>query len=381
MRILHIGKYYPPYLGGMETVLRNLTEGLLDRDCRVTVLSAGDGPVEVIEEVGGSATGRGGRLVRASVYGHFNSQPLTPTLPGLIRREIARLDPHLVHLHLPNPLAAASWLALGADRSCDLPPLAVWYHADITRQRVGRYLVRPLVNACLKQAAGISVSSATLGANSPVLAPWQDKVGVIPFGIESAPWLAVEPALDGPFLFVGRLVPYKGLEVLLEALSHLPGAELVIVGEGPLQVPLEATVARSGLDRRVHFVGPKDAAEVAEYLARARALVLPSVDASETFGLVQLEAMAAGVPVVASDLPTGVREVGEPGRTCLLVPPNDSQALGRALGGLLENRERAREMGAAGRLRFQEKFTRDLMIDRLLDWYETLVTANGKGTS
>jgi len=380
MRILHIGKYYPPYLGGMETALRNLAEGLLDRNCEVTVLSAGDGRREIIEDVEGPITGRRGRLVRASVYGHLNSQPLTLTLPGIIRREVARLEPDLVHLHLPNPLAAASWLAVGAVRSGPLPPLAVWYHADITRQKVGRLLVQPIVKACLERAAGISVSSATLAERSPVLASWREKVGVIPFGIESNPWMTVEPSLDGPFLFVGRLVPYKGLDVLVEAVSRLPAAEVVIVGEGPLLASLTALVKKSGAEGRIHFKGPMAAPQVAEHMARARALVLPSVDASETFGLVQLEAMAAGVPVVASDLPTGVREVGEPGRTCLLVPPSDPEALSQALRGLLVNSDKAREMGAAGRLRFEERYTRRLMIDRLVNWYDSLLTATRKGT-
>ena len=376
MRILHIGKYYPPFLGGMETVLWNLTEGLLDRSCEVTVLTAGDGPLDRQETVVGPMSGRKGRLVRASVFGHLNSQPLTLTLMGLIRREIALLNPDLVHLHLPNPLAAAAWLGLAAGRSPDSPPLAVWYHADITRQRVGRFLVRPIVNRCLKQAVGISVSSETLASQSPVLALWQDKVGVIPFGIDPAPWNRITPALDGPFLFVGRLVPYKGLDVLLEALVRVPEAELVIIGDGPLESRLVEQAAKSGISRRVVFAGPMDQAGVAGHLTRARALVLPSVDASETFGLVQLEAMAAGVPVIASDLATGVREVGQPGRTCLLVPPGDVGALAGAMTRLLGDPVLADQLGAAGRLRFQDRFTREKMIDRLLVWYSSLFDIN-----
>jgi rhamnosyl/mannosyltransferase len=360
----------------METVLRHLTEGLLDRSCEVTVLSAGDGPLERRETVTGPHSGRPGRLVRASVYGHLNSQPLTLTLMGLMRREIARLNPDLVHLHLPNPLAAAAWLGLRAGRSLDSPPLAVWYHADITRQRMGRFLVRPIVNACLKQAVGISVSSATLASRSPVLTRWPDKVRVIPFGIDPSPWDQIAPALDGPFLFVGRLVPYKGLDVLFDALARVPEAELVIVGEGPLESRLVALAARLGIAGRVVFAGPMDQVGVAGHLTRARALVLPSVDASETFGLVQLEAMAAGVPVIASDLPTGVREVGESGRTCLLVPPSDVGGLARALSSLQEDSETAGKMGADGRRRFQDHFTREMMLDRLLDWYSVLVSAN-----
>jgi len=376
MRILHIGKYYPPFLGGMETVLWNLTEGLLDRSCEVTVLTAGDEPLDRQETVVGPSSGRRGRLVRASVYGHFNSQPLTLTLMGLMRREIALLKPDLVHLHLPNPLAAAAWLGLTAGLSPDSPPLIIWYHADITRQRVGRFLVHPIVNACLKQAVGISVSSETLAARSPVLAPWLDKVGVIPFGIDPAPWNQVTPTLDGPFLFVGRLVPYKGLDILLEALVRVPEAELVIVGDGPLESCLVEQAANSEIAGRVVFAGSMNQAGVAGHLTRARALVLPSVDASETFGLVQLEAMAAGVPVIASDLATGVREVGEPGRTCLLVPPGDVDALAGAMTNLLEDPESAEALGFAGRLRFRDRFTRETMIDRLLDWYSSLVSTN-----
>ncbi len=117
-----------------------------------------------------------------------------------------------------------------------------------------------------------------------------------------------------------------------------------------------------------------DQAGVAGHLTRARALVLPSMDASETFGLVQLEAMAAGVPVIASDLATGVREVGEPGRTCLLVPPGETGPLADAMTSLLDDPEFVGKLGAAGRRRFQDRFTREAMLDRLLDWYSSLIS-------
>jgi rhamnosyl/mannosyltransferase len=340
----------------------------------VTVLTAGVEALLRREKVTGPRSGKQGRLVRAPVFGHLNSQPLTLTLPGLLRREIARLEPDLVHLHLPNPLAAAAWLGLKASRTVDLPTLAVWYHADITRQRLGRFLVRPAVNGCLNQAAGISVSSKTLAARSPVLARWRNKIGVIPFGIEPEPWCGIEPSLDGPFLFVGRLVTYKGLGLLLDALAEVPAARLVVVGDGPLESELKARAGGADLAGRVTFTGPLDQGGVAFHLARARALVLPSLDVSETFGLVQLEAMAAGVPVIAADLPTGVREVGEPGRTCLLVPPGDRRELATAMATLWNDFAVAREMGAAGRIRYQEGFTRERMLDRLLAWYATLVS-------
>jgi rhamnosyl/mannosyltransferase len=145
------------------------------------------------------------------------------------------------------------------------------------------------------------------------------------------------------------------------------------VGEGPLEGALRDQVERRGLQERVAFVGTLDEDGIAARLAAARALVLPSVDASEAFGLVQLEAMGAGVPVIATDLPTGVPEVGVPGETGLLVPPGDRAALADALGKLQDDSGLARRLGQAGRKRFCASYTRERMIARLLPWYERIL--------
>jgi glycosyltransferase involved in cell wall biosynthesis len=378
MRILHLGKYYPPYRGGMETILQAMAEGLLDAGCDVTVVVAAEGAVEVREEVHGPRTGRSGRLLRTARLGLVNSQPLTPGLPGLLRRELSLGGVDVLHVHLPNPLAAAACVALRRDRVARGVPLAVWYHADITRQRVGGRIVAPLVRACLREADGICVSSAALRDGSPVLAPWRDKVAVVPFGIEPQPWTGVAPRRDGPVLFVGRLVPYKGVAVLLDALAQAPQVAVDIVGEGPLEGELRAHAARLGVASRVRFLGEMDGHGIARLLESARALVLPSIDRSEAFGLVQLEAMAAGVAVVCSALPTGVREVGLPGVTCLHVPPGDSGALAAALADIWDSEGLAARLGAAGRLRFDDQFTREVMVARMVSWYEGLL-ARGRG--
>jgi len=373
MRILHVGKYYPPALGGMETVLRDLAEGCLDRNCDVHVVTAGEGTEQRSEDIMGPRTARKGRLVRMGVQGTLNSQPLTLAMTSVLRREISGFRPDLVHLHLPNPLAAAGWLALEAMPGTTLPPLAVWYHADITRQRIGRLLAEPVVRACLSRAHGIAVSSGTLAASSRLLGEVADRVRVIPFGIEPEPWINVRGEPDNRFLFVGRLVPYKGVGVLLESMERLSGASLVVVGDGPERSRLEAVARRPELDGRIRFTGNISRTELASEMTRARALVLPSLDSSETFGLVQLEAMAAGLPVVTTDLATGVTEVGLVGRTCLVVPPGDPAALADALGQLMGDPERARTMGAEGRRRFLDHFTRDVMVEHLLAWYEELL--------
>jgi rhamnosyl/mannosyltransferase len=373
MKILHLGKYYHPYLGGMETVLRNLAEGLLDAGCQISVLTSGEEGWDQAASLVGPVTGSRGTLVRTSRHGILNSQPLNPDLLGRLRREIALQGPDLVHLHLPNPLAALAWVTLRASGLQTLPPLAVWYHADITRQRFGRHLVQHLVDVCLEQARGVCVSSRMLAASSPVLARSGRSIQVVPFGIDPAPWSAVTPTRDGPFLFVGRLVPYKGLDLLLDALAEVPAARLILVGDGPDRSALNKQAAALGIADRIRFVGSLQQEGIVDLMADARALVLASRDVSETFGLVQLEAMAAGLPVVASDLPTGIREVGVDGETCLLVPPGDAAALASAMRRLQDEPDLARRLGEAGRRRFAEHFTRQVMVARVLEWYRSLL--------
>ena len=375
MHVIHLGKYYAPCRGGMETILQEMAEGLLDAGCGVTLVTSATAARGAEEAIHGPRSGRPGRLLRAARLGLVNSQPVNPGLANLVRREIARGGADLLHVHLPNPLAAATCLWLRRDPAIRRLPLAVWYHADITRQRLGGRLVAPVVSACLREADGICVSSAALRDGSPVLAPWRGKVTVIPFGIEAGPWRAVAPRRDGPLLFVGRLVRYKGVGVLLAALAAVPAARLDIIGEGPLGPALRREVDRLGLAGRVRFLGEMDGAGIARRLGEARALVLPSLDRSEAFGLVQLEAMAAGVAVVGTDLPTGVVEVGVPGETCLRVPPGDAAALASALAAICADDGLARRLGEGGRARFDALFTRDAMVGRLLGWYRELAPA------
>jgi len=373
MKILHVGKYYPPYRGGMETALQNLAEGLLDAQCEVSLVVAGHQSVDSRESICGPVSGREGTLVRAAVCGVINSQPLTPSLVGVLRREVALFKPDLVQLHLPNPLAAAAWLGLVVTGLPDRPPMTVWYHADITRQKIAGRLIAPLIGTCLAQSAGVCVSSKSLAERSPVLQPHRDKVAVVPFGINPEPWADVSPRLDGPFLFVGRLVPYKGVNILFEAMARVPDASLVVVGEGPEKGRLLALGERLGILDRVEFVGTLDEQGIATHLSRARALVLPSVDASEAFGLVQLEAMAAGVPVINTDLPTGVPEVGVPNETGFLVAPGNSTELAAAMNRLQLDVKLAQQMGQAGRDRFKAEYARQKMIERLLGWYREVL--------
>jgi glycosyltransferase involved in cell wall biosynthesis len=384
MRILQIGKFYAPVRGGMETVLRQMCEGLLARDHEVTVLVAGTDSVDREEWIGDARGGKRGRLIRAASLAVVNSQPVVPSLPVLLRRCLATYRPDLVQLHWPHPAASlACWACLSRGRSGRVfPRLAIWYHADITRQRYGRWLLHPLMTANLRRADGIAVSSAGLREYSPLLRHWRDKVQIIPFGIDSEVWRCersaapadAEAPSECEFLFVGRLVYYKGLEPMLDALQLVPRARLVIVGDGPLRGRLAKRIRRNGLTDRVRLAGQLGDAELRALMGRACALLLPSVQASETFGVVQLEAMAAGLPVISSALPTGVAEVNLDGQTGRIVLPGDVRSLASAMEEILDQPECARAWGRAGRLHVRRHFSLERMLDELEAWYGNLLT-------
>lgn len=381
MKILHVGKYFPPYRGGMETVLENLVEGLLDAGVQVNTVVSSQDTTDSLSTIRGPESGNEGQLIRTARAGNFNSQPLNLTLISQLRRQLDTFKPDLVHLHLPNPLAVLAWSGLSQWYGSKLPPLAIWYHADITRQRWGAKLVRPLIQKALGQCAGICVSTETLGQNSVCLQNFASKIEVIPFGIQSEPWISIHPQREKSFLFVGRLVPYKGLEVLLDAMKQVPDCWLDVVGQGPLESFLEDKIRHDNLEGRVTLHGGCSAQDLSDLMSRAQALILPSLDRSETFGLVQLEAMAAGIPVITSKLQSGVSEVGIEDETCLLVQPGDAQSLSQAMQKFLNDDQLAAGMGQASRERFNNHYTREIMVRRVWEWYEKLLnTGPSKGT-
>ncbi|MFH1845207.1 MAG: glycosyltransferase [bacterium] len=355
----------------METVLRHMCEGLLQRGHKVSAIVAGTDAEERCERLSTRQTGNPGRLIRAGSLAVVNSQPLIPSLPSLLRQELNRLRPDIVQIHLPNPGACAACLAL-------LPRnfpgrLAVWYHSDIVRQRLGRWLLSPLIRSCLQRAAGIAVSSQNLARHSRLLRTFDHKVRVIPFGIDIAEWETLDRNGAGPFLFVGRLVYYKGIQCLLEALRLVPAADLVVVGSGPLLPDLRELAGREGVAERVRFAGDVSVERLREEMAAARALILPSLHESETFGLVQLEAMAAGLPVISTDLPTGVTAVNIDGVTGRVVPAADVAALARSMAEILVESAAAESWGEAGRQRVREHFSLRQMVAGLESWYEDLL--------
>jgi glycosyltransferase involved in cell wall biosynthesis len=212
-------------------------------------------------------------------------------------------------------------------------------------------------------------------ALSTELTGHEGKVEVIPFGIDQTRWQNVPPPPPGGqvrAIFIGRLVAYKGLDILLRALEQVPDMKLDIVGSGP-EGPRLKTLARAlAIADRVRFYGEYPDADLPRRMADADFLVLPSVTVEEMFGLVVLEAMAAGRPVITTAVPSAVREVNVPGVTGLEVPLRDVPALVRALETMSRDPARRRSMGEAGRKRVAERFTQQAMAERHLELYERI---------
>jgi glycosyltransferase involved in cell wall biosynthesis len=359
LRVLHVGKFYPPHRGGMETHLEALCTRLMGH-VDVRVLVSADGRRTVREVVDGVPVTRVGTLAGVA------SAALNPGLA----REIREGEADVVHLHHPNPTATLSYLASG-----HRGPLVVTYHSDVVRQRVLGALFRPVLERLMGRASAVLVSSPNYLAGSPVLRRHASRCRVVPFGVEPAEFERFDArARDavreryGPrmVLGVGRLVYYKGFQYLVSAMEGLD-AHLVLAGDGPERPALERLAARPGIAGRVSLVG--SVPDLLPYYHAASVFALPAVARSEAFGLVQLEAMACGLPVVNTSIDSGVPFVSVNGQTGITVPPASAPALAAALRALLDDAALRRRMGLAARRRVRDEFSVDRMVARTLDVY------------
>jgi rhamnosyl/mannosyltransferase len=367
MKIVHAAKFYPPVPGGMEAFVQTLSEGMA-RDWDVVVVAANDSRSTVEERL------EDVRVVRAGALGVAASVPLCPTLPVRLWHE--RAD--CVVLHEPNPVAGSALFL-----HTPAPRLVVWHHSDLVRPWWAIPTYGRLQRALYRRADCVIVSNPVLATRSSLVGCAR-RVAVIPHGVDLPRYTAIgatqravvariRAEMPGPrALFVGRFVYYKGLDVLIQSMSSWSGT-LILVGDGPLGGELRRQVAALGLSSRVVFAGNVSNGELPAYYHASDVFVLPSVAESETYGLVQVEAMASGLPVVSTNLPTGVPWVNQDGLTGLVVPPRDPAALGQALTTLMQDASLRRTLGENGRRRAATVFSRDDTVRTFRALIETTV--------
>jgi rhamnosyl/mannosyltransferase len=289
-----------------------------------------------------------------------------PIAPGLVN-EVRRLNADIIHVHLPNPIGE-----LGATLNAHTPCVCS-FHAQLGRQRALEPLYRPLRTRLLKRSRRIFVSGAAM-ASVTELAAHRGKVDVLPYGISPrlggrlSPYSGDRPVRrDGEplrLLFVGRLVYYKGIGVLLKALSLVLKANLRIVGDGADRNRLEALSVQLGVSTRVEFAGSIPDEDLIKAFADADVFVLPSVSRAEAFGLAMVEAMANGLPAISTTLGTGTDWVNLDEVSGFVVRPGDAKALAGAIERLTDRELRAR-LGAGAFERAQKMFSFDRHVDAL----------------
>lgn len=366
MNVLHLGKFYPPAKGGIETILKLVCDRT-SAEVSNRVLVANHAPGDATELSGST------EIVRLPVLKKVGAVAFCPTMPMRLAREKA----DLIVLHEPNPMALLAYYLAR-------PPgkLIVWFHSEVIRPSWRyRLFYRPFLQFALSRASRIIVASPTLAASTLQLREWQPKCVVIPYGIDvedvSAGTIQRSDAIRAEekrpiILFVGRLVGYKGVDVLLEAMRDVDAVALV-VGDGPERGALQQRARALGVDDRVRFLGEVTDQELAALYRACDLFVLPSITRQEAFGVVQLEAMTRGKPVISTDLGTGTAWVNQHGETGLVVPPRDARALHGAIQQLLSDPSRRSALGAAGAKRARAVFTVDRMIASLLSLYRDVM--------
>ncbi|MGC3968263.1 MAG: glycosyltransferase [Pirellulales bacterium] len=383
MHVCHLTKYYPPAAGGIETHVQTLARAQAAIGLRVSVICVDHrekGKVPVTEPDGdGVSVTRFPRRFQLAKW---------DCCPGLRRaiRQHRHLheQPDLLHLHTPNPTMS---LALFAARQAK--PLVITHHSDVIRQRLLGRALRLIDDRLLARAKSVFATSSNYIEGSVQLQKFRDKVEVVPLGIDLQPFTQPSPAAirfaeqirakyDGPrWLSVGRLVYYKGLDTAIRALTKVPGT-LIVVGEGPLREQWETLARELNVNQRIAWLGKVDGDRLVGLYHSATALWFPSTVHSEAFGLVQVEAMACGCPVVNTSIPnSGVSWVSVHGESGLTVAPNSFAEFADAAAQLHHDPELRQRFSITAVRRAQTLFDHHSMARRITSSYASAVQLSG----
>lgn len=371
IRVLQANKLYYPTTGGIERVVQEIAEGL--NSCM-------DMKVLVCQEKGKSISEKvnGVTVVRAKSYGVVASLPISFDYIRKLRKMSKEAD--IIQFHMPFPIGDLACLLSGYKGK-----VVVWWHSDIVRQKTMMRFYRPIMELFLKRADVIITAAQGNIDGSSYIKKYESKCRVIPFGVnpkieEQAKQYELSHYSEGyskdkevNFLFIGRLVYYKGCEVLLNAFLGLEGATLTIIGDGPLREEMLQFIKKNHIENQVTMVGKVSDEELGSYLGACDVFVLPSIVKSEAFGLVQLEAMVYQKPVINTWLESGVPEVSINDITGKTVKPGDVLELHNAMQWMINHKEERRMMGERARKRVEEEFTIEKMLDNIKSLYEEIL--------
>lgn len=364
-RVVHVYKdVYPPVDGGIERTIYHLVRLSRER-FEPSVIIASESARGGTRRIAGDV-----EVVEVPSLGRWLSTPFAPGFLPALRR--SRAD--LFHFHFPHPTGEAAYLLSGLRT-----PAVLTYHADITRQQLALRFYRPLMDRFLSRMRVIMPTTDRYMRTSEPLVPHLGRCRPVALGLPPEEYDETDATRTlgaqfrerfGAFVFfIGVLRYYKGLRYLIEALPDLPRVPLVIAGDGPERAELAARARNLGLADRVHFLGRVDHTTAVALFRSASVFCLPACERAEAFGLCQIEAMFASLPIVSTNLSTGVPEINRHEETGLIVEPRNSAELAGALRRLLNEEALRQRLGQAARQRALTHYTAGRMAEQVQQIY------------
>ena len=379
MRIIQVTPYFHPHVGGVESHVFMLSKELMKRGHEVTIYSTRfDKSLKKRDEY------KGIKIRRVPQWANLFTTPITPKMFEAISE--AKAD--IIHCHAPPPLTA--YYCAKAKKNL-MAPLVMTYHCDLELPffgggaLIGLYR-RTLGAYTLNRMDEIIVHTETYAATSRVL--WNHHPTVIPTGVDLEKF---HPDVDGSqirekicpegqrlVMFVGRLMFHKGIEYFINASKYLEDTKFLIVGDGPYRKNLEVSKLNNPKGYNVVFAGNVPDDELPNYYAACDVFVLPSVSRLEGFGLVMVEAMATGKPVVASNMP-GMREVMSDGEEGLLAEPLNALDFAHKITILLDDGDLRRRLGENARRTAETRFSWATIGTQVETLYNGMIAGKCKG--
>lgn len=366
LKVLQLGKFYPMG-GGVEKVMYDLTLGLSERgiDCDMLCAAADEG---------GSRTlmlNKHARLMCRNTWAKVAATMIAPSMLPVLASICRKYD--IIHVHHPDPMAClALWCSGYRGR------VILHWHADIQKQKTLLRLYRPLQDWLLRRAEIVVGTSPVYLAESPYLKEVQGKAVCLPIGVEQMhpdPQVVetVRRRYAGKKIVfsLGRLVHYKGYCFLVDATRYLDESYVILIGgTGKLKGELQAQIDAQGLQERVKLLGRISDEQLPSYYGACDIFCLSSVQKTEAFGIVQIEAMSCGKPVVATNIPqSGVAWVNAHGISGINVTPGNAKELAEAIKFLTEDKKTYKVYSENAEKRYKEFFTKENMVKQCLKIY------------
>ncbi len=368
MKVLHIGKYYPPFFGGIEKVNFDLVETLNQKGIETDVFCFN-------HEKGSKLTNEGYKIHRTGVWITKFSTPISFS----VFRDLKDIykDYDIIHIHMPNPTAALAFQFLPFKGK-----IVLHWHLDIVKQKLVKVGYKAFQTHILKKADAIIATSPDYLDNSKDLKPYLEKCHIIPLGIDDSyltenfefrKKLTLEFKNKKVVFSLGRLIYYKGFEFLIEAAKYLDDDTIILIGGvGALKEKLEMQIKDNNLQNRVKLIGKIPSEDLAEYYRQADVFCLPSIERSEAFGIVLLEAMACGCPLISTSMGSGTSWVNQHKETGLVVPAKNPRELAKAIRTIVENPSLKKVYSANARKRFENNFKLERMTQKTIELYKKM---------